>query len=171
MNQKWSKEGISIQACRHLSLHFKYHHSIDDRKNFYQFVPLIEETWATKHWACWVYVFLLSVTGVLGYLIIRFFAAWQGEDDLCCLYSQTSMWSYSQSTLWMKKRSLGGESVWGSLILCINWLQHPILLTFWFDMSSRTSLQNEITFCSFVFNFVSPKKLDTLFLQPYCVVM
>jgi hypothetical protein len=57
--EQWKDQYSSMHV--HFTLQLKYHYSMVDRNNLYPQVPLIEETWATKHWGCWVFVFLLSV--------------------------------------------------------------------------------------------------------------
>ncbi len=73
----WSENGISKSAtfkyAEPFTIHFTYHHSVDDHNNLHHQVPSIEETWTTICWACCVFLLLLAVTEVNVYLTMRHF--------------------------------------------------------------------------------------------------
>lgn len=59
--------------------HFRYRHAVDDHNNLRHQSPALEEVWVTKRWPIRVFTFLLAITEVNLFLILRFFI-WKGEE-------------------------------------------------------------------------------------------
>ena len=53
--------------------HFRYRHEVDDHNNLRHAVPSLEETWLTLRWVIRVFTFILAVTEVNVYLVLKFF--------------------------------------------------------------------------------------------------
>jgi len=53
--------------------HFTYRHAVDDHNNLRHACPALEETWITQRWAIRVFTFLLAITEVNTYLVLKFF--------------------------------------------------------------------------------------------------
>ena len=53
--------------------HFRCRHVVDDRNNLRHSLPSIEDTWVTYRWDCWVFAFILAISEVNAFLIIRYF--------------------------------------------------------------------------------------------------
>lgn len=91
---------------------------------------------------------------------LRFFvwARW-GEDDSCGHFLWASMGAYSQPSLrdeWERANAIATVS--GSLLFCLNWQEHPLMICFGLT-TSGTPLQRHSDFSS-----ISPKKSDMLLL-------
>jgi len=56
-----------------MSLHYLYHHAVDDHNNCRHSPISFEENWATKHWPDRVFGFILAITEVNTKKIIEFF--------------------------------------------------------------------------------------------------
>ena len=52
---------------------FCYRHVVDDHNNLRRALPSIEDTWVTDRWYCWVFAFILSISEVNAFLILRYF--------------------------------------------------------------------------------------------------
>ena len=53
--------------------HFCYRHTVDDHNNLRHSLPLIEDTWMTDQWECRVFAFILTISEVNAFLILRYF--------------------------------------------------------------------------------------------------
>ena len=55
------------------SNHYKFRHLIDDHNHVHHALPAIEVTWKTLRWENPVFTFILAVTEINAYLLLRFF--------------------------------------------------------------------------------------------------
>ena len=53
--------------------HFRYRHAVDDHNNLCHSLPSLEDTWVTRSREIHVFAFLLAITEVNVYLVLRFF--------------------------------------------------------------------------------------------------
>lgn len=59
--------------------HFHYRHVVDDHNNLRHSLPSIEDTWRTDRWPARVFAFLLALSEVNAYLVMRHFV-WDDEE-------------------------------------------------------------------------------------------
>ncbi len=59
--------------------HFHYRHVVDDHNNLRHSLPSIEDTWRTDRWPAQVFAFLLALSEVNAYLVMRHFV-WDDEE-------------------------------------------------------------------------------------------
>ncbi len=59
--------------------HFQYRHIVDDHNNLRHSLPSIEDTWRTDRWPSRVFAFLLALSEVNSYLVMRHFC-WKDEE-------------------------------------------------------------------------------------------
>ena len=52
---------------------FRYCHAVDDHNNLRHALPSIEDTWMTDRWECRVFAFILDISEVNAFLILRYF--------------------------------------------------------------------------------------------------
>ena len=53
--------------------HFCYRHVVDDHKNLRHSLPSIEDTWVKYWWKCRVFAFIMVISEVNVFLILRYF--------------------------------------------------------------------------------------------------
>ena len=73
--------------------HFRYLHSVDGYNNLSHALPSIEDTWVTDRWEFLVFSFILAISEVNAFSIIRYFVycglRWYGMRKLLnfCRYN------------------------------------------------------------------------------------
>ena len=50
-----------------------YRHAVDDHNKFRHSLPSIEDTWVTDRWECRAFAFILAISEVHAFLILRYF--------------------------------------------------------------------------------------------------
>ena len=69
-----------------LDCHFRYRHAVDDHNNLRHSLPSIEDTWVIYLWECQVFAFILAISDVNIFLILRYFVyhglRWEGMPTL-----------------------------------------------------------------------------------------
>ena len=63
----------SFQYPRPFDWHFRYRHAVDDHNNLHHGLPSIEDTWVTPRWECRVFSFILAISEINAYLVLRYF--------------------------------------------------------------------------------------------------
>ena len=53
--------------------HFCYRHVVDDQNNLRHALPSIEDKWVKYWWECWLFAFILAISEVNSFLILRYF--------------------------------------------------------------------------------------------------
>ena len=53
--------------------HFSYRHVVDDHNNLRHALTSIEDTWVKDWWECRVFAFILDISEVNSFLILRYF--------------------------------------------------------------------------------------------------
>ncbi len=84
VRRKWNdRNGVAQQATfqytRPFDWHFRYRHIVDDHNNLRHSSPALEETWITKRWPVRVFAFLLAITEVNLFLVMKFFVWTKGN--------------------------------------------------------------------------------------------
>ncbi len=72
---------IHFKYTKPIDWHFQYRHAVDDHNNLRHAVPSIEGTWLTTRWPICVFAFLIAITEVNMFLVLRFFV-WNKEDRM-----------------------------------------------------------------------------------------
>ena len=52
---------------------FCYRHVVDDHNKLRHELPSIEDTWVIDQWECWIFAFILDISEVNAFLILRHF--------------------------------------------------------------------------------------------------
>jgi len=64
---------VTFQYTRPYDWHFRYRHAVDDHNNNRHALPSLEDTWRTTRWPVRVFTFLLALTEVNTWLVLRVF--------------------------------------------------------------------------------------------------
>ncbi|KAL7460432.1 hypothetical protein ACHAXS_000883, partial [Conticribra weissflogii] len=73
----WTVRGIAMRRVftdtKPFHLHFKFRHVVDDHNNLQHALPSIEDSWRTNRWPVRVFLFILAITEVNTFLVMRLF--------------------------------------------------------------------------------------------------
>ena len=81
-------ETVNFQYTRPYDWHFRYRHAVDDHNNLRHALPSLEDTWRTTRWEIRVFTFLLAVTEVNVYLVLRWFVCIGASKKLLPKYHE-----------------------------------------------------------------------------------
>ena len=94
----WNGDGGRIEKSFSYTMpfewHFKYRHIVDDHNNLRHGLPSLEDTWRTSRWALRVFCFLLAVTEVNTFLVIRYFVVGRGHMCKYHVFRRQLAWMF-----------------------------------------------------------------------------
>lgn len=87
-------QAVCFRYKKPLDWHFQYRHAVDDHNNVHHSLLTLEDTWVTQRWKIWVFSFLLVITEVNVYLVLKYFV-WPSEGHALCPTLVQSRWMFS----------------------------------------------------------------------------
>jgi hypothetical protein len=114
--RKWVEDGVEtfkeFVYKRPFDWHFRFRHAVDDHNNLWHALPSIEDTWLTQRWECRVFAFILAVSEVNAFLVLRYFVYGNDKNEAPTLlaFRRRLAWQLIQNE-WLVVGEMEGQCV------------------------------------------------------------